>query len=88
VPGALEGSSSGGAAGDLARIQAKSRKPSLRYLAVQQFAIGELAFKPFDEEAAEIAAPYLLKAAQFRTDAIMSGEGDPLVNLTTVSPRL
>lgn len=64
------------------------KDPSLRYLAVQQRAVGELAFRPFDEEAARIAAEYLLKSEDFRKRAIEAGQGDPLVGLTVNAPVL
>ena len=62
------------------------KDPSLRYLAVQQRAVGELAFKPHDEEAARIAAEYLWKSEAFRKRAIEAGLGDPLVGLTAHAP--
>lgn len=58
--------------------QERDKKPSLRYLAVAQRAIGELAFLPDDEQAAAAAAPYLLRAEVFRNRAIGAGGGDPL----------
>ena len=58
--------------------QENDKRPSLRYMAVQRRAVGELAFKPFDEEAARTAAPYLLEAESFREAAIKAGLGDPL----------
>lgn len=60
------------------RGQEDDKKPSLRYLAVQQRAIGELAFRPNDEEAAKAAAPYLLRSHALRTRCVEEGLGDPL----------
>ena len=57
------------------------KKPSLRYLAVTQRAIGEIAFKPHDGEAAVASAPYLLRAEQLRRECISQGLGDPLDGL-------
>jgi hypothetical protein len=54
---------------------------SLRYLAVQRRAIGEVAFRPNDEEAARVSAPYLLKAEELRRRCIAQGLGDPLEGL-------
>ena len=61
--------------------QERDKKPSLRYLCVQQRAVGELAFKPNDEAAALIAAPYLLKSNEYRLAAIARGFGDPLAGI-------
>lgn len=61
------------------------KTPSLRYLAVQQRAVAELAFKPHDEEAARIATEYLLVSEQFRRAAIEAGEGDPLEGIDRVA---
>jgi hypothetical protein len=58
--------------------QEVTKTPTLRYLAVQQYAIGESAFRPHDEAAARVAAEYIAKAMQFRALAIEAGEGDPL----------
>lgn len=58
--------------------QENDKDPSLRYLAVQQYAIGSLVFKPFDEVAALAAVPYLVKSELCRRAAIAAGEGDPL----------
>lgn len=51
---------------------------SVRYMAVQQHAIGVLAFKPNDEAAAAAAAPYLLNAEWYRQQSMKAGSGDPL----------
>lgn len=61
--------------------QERTKRPSLRYLAVQQLVICEVAFRPNDEAAAAIAAGYLARAMTFRQKAIDAGEGDPLVGL-------
>lgn len=57
--------------------QERTKTPTLRYLAVQQRAIGEVAFRPNDEAAAAIAAPFILNAEAFRQKAIAAGHGDP-----------
>lgn len=68
--------------------QERDKRPSLRYLAVQQRAVGALAFKPHDEAAAVAAAPYLLRAQKYRLLAIASGQGDPLDGIAApVSPE-
>lgn len=58
--------------------QEEDKKPSLRYLVVQQRAIGEIAFRPHDETAARDAAPYLMRSEKLRALAIFKGFGDPL----------
>lgn len=58
--------------------QENDKRPSARYMAVQRRAVGELAFKPHDEQAALAAAPYLLESEAWRRLAIDRGEGDPL----------
>jgi hypothetical protein len=58
--------------------QENDKKPSLRYLCVQQRAIGELIFKPNDEAAALLAAPYLIRSHDYRRKAVADGGGDPL----------
>ena len=63
------------------RGQEVDKRPSARYLAVQQRTIGEVAFKPNDEQAAIDAAPYLLKSEYWRARAISAGHGDPLEGL-------
>jgi len=45
---------------------------------VQQYAIGEVAFRPNDEDAAKVAAGYIVKAMHWRQMAIDAGDGDPL----------
>ncbi len=68
--------------------QENDKKPSVQYLAVQQYAIGKLAFKPNDEQAARDAVSYLWKAHQFRQVAIDAGEHDPLPWEPTGNPDL
>jgi hypothetical protein len=61
--------------------QENDKQPSLRYLAVQRYAVMETAFKPCDEAAALTCAQYLLQARQFQVLAIKAGLGDPLAGL-------
>jgi hypothetical protein len=61
--------------------QERDKQPSARYMAVQRRAVGEVAFKPHDEEAARIAAPYLIESERWRAIAINAGEGDPLAGI-------
>lgn len=68
--------------------QENDKNPSLSYLAVQQYAVGVLAFKPYDEEAARQAVPYLRKAHQFRQAAIDAGALDPLPWVPLGNPDL
>jgi hypothetical protein len=63
------------------RGQELDKEPSLRYLAVQRFAVGEAAFRPNDETAALTAAGYFVEAEAWRRKAIASGQGDPLASL-------
>jgi hypothetical protein len=58
--------------------QEVDKDPSLRYLAVQQYAIGAGAFRPDDAQAALDAAPYLVRSIFYRRAAIREGYGDPL----------
>jgi hypothetical protein len=58
--------------------QERDKMPSARYMAVQRRAVGEVAFKPHDEQAARDAAPYLIEAENWRRRAIEAGQGDPL----------
>lgn len=58
--------------------QERDKKPSLRYLAVQRRAVGEVVFKPNDERAAAAAAPYLLESERLRRACVEAGHGDPL----------
>jgi hypothetical protein len=57
------------------------KDPTLRYLAVQQRAVAEVAFK-IDPEA---AAEYVAKSEHFRQRAVDAGLGDPLVGLVPAS---
>lgn len=61
--------------------QESDKKPSPRYMAVQRRAVGEVAFRPNDEEAAKIAAPYLIESELWRTRCISLGLGDPLAGM-------
>jgi hypothetical protein len=58
--------------------QETDKDPSLRYLAVQQYAIAAVVFKPNDEAAALLAVPYLARSILHRRAAIAAGDGDPL----------
>src|SRR5277367_866852 len=66
--------------------QEDDKRPSLRYLAVQQLAVAELCFRPNSEEAARTALPYLEASEKFRALAIINGHGDPLKYLTPRAP--
>ena len=61
--------------------QEDDKKPSLRYLAVQRWAVAHLAFKPFDEEAARVCARYMAEALHWQKQAVEAGQGDPLEGL-------
>ncbi len=61
--------------------QERDKKPSLRYLAVQRYAVAMAAFKPHDEQAARTSAWYLADAQKYRQLAIDAGLGDPLAGL-------
>jgi hypothetical protein len=67
--------------------QERSKTPSLRYLAVQQYAICRAAFKPNDEAAAVVCARYLQKALYWQEQAIKAGDGDPLEGLVPAEPK-
>lgn len=54
------------------------KDPSQEYLCVADQCIGEVTFKPFDEQAAKDAAPYLLRAQRIRKSIIDGGGEDPL----------
>lgn len=58
--------------------QEVTKTPTIRYLAVQQWCVGVLAFKPNDEKAAYVAAQYFRRAENLRQYAIKKGFGDPL----------
>jgi hypothetical protein len=66
--------------------QENDKAPSERYLAVQRWAVGLTAFKPNDEQAAAVSAPYLLAAQEHRRNCIAAGLGDPLDGLCKVNP--
>jgi len=68
--------------------QENDKNPSPRYLAVQQRAIGEVAFRPHDEKAARDAAPYLLRSQAWRTYCVEHGLGDPLEGELRSTARL
>lgn len=61
--------------------QEVSKTPSAKYMCVQRRAVGEVAFKPNDEAAALVAAPYLIESELWRQRAIGAGLGDPLAGL-------
>jgi hypothetical protein len=61
--------------------QEDDKEPSVRYLAVQRFAVGRVAFKPHSEKAASISAGYLAQAERYRRLSIDAGDGDPLEGL-------
>lgn len=68
--------------------QENDKNPSPRYMAVQRRAVGELVFKPHDEDAARRAAPYLIASEQWRKTAIDAGLGDPLEGVVQNPPAL
>jgi len=57
------------------------KRPSTRYLAVQQLACAYLVFRPNDEKAVLKALPYISGALECAKKAIESGDGDPLEGL-------
>lgn len=61
--------------------QEKDKRPSVRYLAVQQLAMAEIVFESNDEKAAYESAVLLRNAITFREKAIAEGVGDPLAGL-------
>lgn len=61
--------------------QEVDKEPSLRYCAVQRFAVCELAFRPHDEEAAAHASRYLIQAEVYACRVFAQGFGDPLERL-------
>lgn len=63
------------------RGQEEDKRPSLRYLAVQAFAVAETAFRPFDETAALAAAGYLSRATAIAAQCVDRGLGNPLEGL-------
>lgn len=62
--------------------QEDRKDPTARYLCVQQRAIAELAFRPNDEQAALLAAHYMVNSEKWRQAAISAGAGDPLQGVT------
>lgn len=58
--------------------QERDKSPSKRYLCVQRRAVAEVAFKPHDEDAARVSAPYFLTSHKLRLECIAEGLGDPL----------
>lgn len=67
--------------------QERTKTPSLSYLAVQRFAVATLAFRPLDERAARMAAPYLIEAEIWRDEAIAGGAPDPFAGLPGARPH-
>ncbi len=65
--------------------QEDDKRASERYLCVQRRAVGEVASKANDEQAAAIAAPYLLEAERLRRVCIDAGQGDPLRDLAPLA---
>lgn len=61
--------------------QEVTKDASPRYLAVQQRAIAEVAFRPNDEAAAAVAAPYVVRSEMLRQRCRDEGLGDPLENI-------
>lgn len=61
--------------------QERDKRPSNRYMAVQRYAVGLLAFRPNDEKAARDAANYLLHAHKWNQRSIDAGTGDVLKDL-------
>jgi hypothetical protein len=66
--------------------QEDDKQPSLRYMAVQRLAVAHTAFKPYDEQAAYVAAQYTIEALAWREKAIKAGQGDPLEGLLAKLP--
>lgn len=52
--------------------------PSKAYLAVAEEAIGQVAFRPHDEEAAKAAAVHLIRSMMIRREIVKEGGADPL----------
>lgn len=57
------------------------KRPSVRYLAVQQLACAHLVFRPNDEKAVLKALPYIGSALEYAKEAVAEGLGDPLEGL-------
>lgn len=62
--------------------QEERKDPTPRYMAIQRLAVAEVAFVPHDEEAARVAASYMVEMERWRRVAIERGHGDPLEELT------
>jgi len=58
-----------------------SKRPTHRYLAVQQLACAYLVFKPNSEKAVLKTLPYISKALAHAKAAVAEGLGDPLEGL-------
>lgn len=54
------------------------KKPSLRYLAVQRWSVGEAILRERKGEGIEVALVYLVEALKYRAHAITRNQGDPL----------
>lgn len=61
--------------------QERTKDPSASCMAVQRFAVGYLAFRPNDDEAARVVARYFHEAFRWRTLALAQGAEDPLRGL-------
>jgi len=61
--------------------QERDKRPSARYLAVQQLACSYLVFAPDNEEAVLASLPYINEAVRYQKLAIAEGFGDPLEGL-------
>jgi hypothetical protein len=68
------------------RGQEVTKTPTARYMAVTEWAKGELAFKAHDEAAAAVTASYLGAALRWRGVAIARGQGDPLEDILASIP--
>lgn len=60
--------------------QENDKRPSLRYLAVQRFAIAEVLHRD-DEASAHQVLLYVVDACRFRVRSVVAGLGDPLENV-------
>ena len=63
-----------------------TKRPTLRYMAVQRLACAYSVFKPHDEKAVLEALPYLGEAVRYSKEAIKAGLGDPLEGLVPEWP--
>jgi hypothetical protein len=61
--------------------QELDKRPSRRYLAVQQLACAHLVFKAHDDEAVLATLPYISEAMRYAKESIVDGLGDPLEDL-------